>query len=218
MLIYYHGSIVKYTDLVKYNNGTIVTQIEKLPKKMNKFIYVILILFFTIIIYALFNNGFPLFFNGSQKDIVPFYDKSNPIITPLASIDFTSGGSCAYLILSTQDIKELPAEMKKSKVFYCDDTNILQRFKNNFQFQQSNRDMATVESRIIIYNNKKVVFSSNIVLTDHLIGFQSSHFGWITPLHKEDIKECFLKFKPLHRAVIYFGSVGFVHEKRITSL
>lgn len=153
---------------------------------------------------AFFNNDFPLVFYGSQKDIVPFYDKSNPIIAPLASIDFTSGGSCAYLIFSKQDIKELPAKMKKSKVFYCDNINILQRFKNNFQFQQSNGDMATTESSIIIYNNKKVVFSSDIVLTDDIIGFQSRLFGWIAPLNKEDIKECFLKFKPLHRAMIYF--------------
>ncbi len=50
----------------------------------------------------------------------------------------------------------------------------LQDLKSNFQFLMSNGDMATVESRLLVYKDGNLVLNTGFVVTDSTVGIQSS--------------------------------------------
>ena len=106
-----------------------------------------------------------------------------------------------YLIFSAADRMELPLGMKHKKVFLCKNNAILKELQSNFQLMGKG-DMATCESKILVYQNDQLVLCSSLVLTDKQIGLQNSIQGWGEAVNVDKLKELFLKFELVDRPVV----------------
>jgi hypothetical protein len=146
--------------------------------------------------------GFPIVLNGNQKELININDTTQVKFNPLENIDFSTGDNVAYLLLDKADIKELPLKMSKSKLLECRSNETLQNLKRDFVFEKSNGDMATCESKILIYKGSKLVFCSSFVLTDSIVGMQNNLVGWADAQNKERLKNGFIKFKPINKPIV----------------
>lgn len=165
---------------------------------LTSIVIIVLILFLPIF----FSYDFPIVLNWNKKDIVNIQDTNQIYFNPLEGIDFSIGNNLVYLIFERTDIKNLPYKMKKNKLFECRDNKIIQEIQQNFIFKKSNGDMATCDSKIIFYNNNKLVFCSSFVFTDNILGIQNSKSGWADVKEKEKLKKNLIKFKPVYKAIV----------------
>ncbi len=145
---------------------------------------------------------FPIVLNGNQKELINISGTTQVKFNPLESIDFSTGDNVAYLLLGKADIKELPPKMIKNKLLECRSNDILQNLKMDFIFEKANGDMATCESKLLIYKGSKLVFCSSFVLTDRIVGMQNGLVGWANAQSKESLKNSFLLFKPINTPIV----------------
>ena len=96
---------------------------------------------------------------------------------PLNGIDVTKNCEI-YLCMSLDDLNA-KNRLLNGKVFVCADVKVLKSIKYNFNFISEGGDVATVNSRMYIYKNDKLIFSSSVVVEQGLFGLQSSQFGWV---------------------------------------
>jgi hypothetical protein len=145
---------------------------------------------------------FPIILNGNQKDLVHIKDTTQVLFNPLASIDFSKGNNVAYLYFDKADLEELPEKMSKKKILECRKNELLQNLQRDFIFEKSNGDMATCESKILVYKDGNLVFCSSFALTDSVVGIQNSVVGWADAKNRESLTNSFLRFKPTNKVIV----------------
>ena len=106
------------------------------------------------------------------------------------------------LIMDWNDWNNLPKKIAKRRVLICTDNKILEQLKNYFIFEQTEGDMATVTSTIIIFNDKEIVFKSHISIDKHSIGIQGEKTGYSKSLYTKELYELFMQFKPYRKIIL----------------
>jgi hypothetical protein len=156
-------------------------------------IYAALIIMAIIALY--YFNWLPIVVIDPTKEVLPAQNgfQQQPF-NPIENSEFNEE-SCAYLVLSADDMQELPEQVVHSKVLYCNDVKLLEKLKRNFVFSPSGGDMATCESSIVIYTNNKKVFQSGIVVRAGLIGLQNELTGWADAASPTELIGLFSCFK-----------------------
>ena len=64
--------------------------------------------------------------------------------------------------------------------------------------------MATVESELWVYNHDSLIFMSNIVIENDVVGLQCNQRGWLESVEKDKLCRIFEKFRPYHSPFISF--------------
>lgn len=152
-------------------------------------IVVLLLLFFSI-------GGFPLIIEHDKKQIIN--TKTYNSLRDIKDLEYNK----IVLIIDLNDWNNLPKNLAKRRVLICTDNNILEQFKNYFVFEQTVGDMATVTSKIVIFNNKEIVFKSNIIIDEHTIGIQGEKTGYARLLYTKEMYELFVQFKPCRKFIL----------------
>jgi len=152
-------------------------------------IVVLLLLFFSI-------GGFPLIIEHDKKQIIN--TKTYNSLRDIKDLEYNK----IVLIIDLNDWNNLPKKLAKRRVLICTDNNILEQFKNYFVFEQTVGDMATVTSKIVIFNNKEIVFKSNIIIDEHTIGIQGEKTGNARLLYTKEMYELFVQFKPCRKFIL----------------
>ncbi len=80
------------------------------------------------------------------------------ITNPIMEYDLSKGNMEMVLIMSADDIDDLPMEMPKRRVLYCNDQKIMKNLQHAFSFEESGGDMATVESELLVFYNDTPAF------------------------------------------------------------
>jgi hypothetical protein len=111
-------------------------------------------------------GGFPIVFND-EKEILNFEKNYENQFNPFYNADFNSGKNKVILLFSFEDINKLPQKIYKRRVLACSDNEVLRQLKNNFTFEVSGGDMATVTSEIIVFKDDKIILHTNFVLDNH---------------------------------------------------
>lgn len=148
-------------------------------------------------------GGFPIVFNDNTQ-VLPLVKLDSDIFNPLEGINLDSGENKVILLLSTDDIIELPSSIYKRKVLVCSDNSILNQLQNNFVFRISGGDVATVQSQIIVFKNNKIILKTNFVFNKNFIGIQNEKLGWAEATNKEKLSNLFEKFKPYRKLLLRF--------------
>ena len=169
---------------------------------MKKKIIIILAVVITVFVIVYFLYDYPIVLNENQSQMLNIKDTSQVVFNPIESIDFSTGSNVAYLLFNKTDLKELPVVMSKCKLFECSNNTILQSLKKDFLFTKTSGDMATCESKMYIYKDKKLVFHSSFVFTDNVLGIQNSLVGWADAVNKENLKKILFKFKPVNKPIV----------------
>ncbi|WP_408043734.1 hypothetical protein [Tenacibaculum litopenaei] len=199
--VYYSGGIVSDSNLVQKNNGTINEKKGELKTKMKKII-IIISTFLGVILGVYFLVDRPMVLNTHIKEIVNNYDVNELVFNPIDDVSFSLGKNKAFLFLDKNDLEKLPKGMKKAKMLECKDDKLLNELKESFNFRKTDGDMSTCESKLLIYEGGDLVFKASIVLTDNIIGFQSSLSGWVEATNEKKLKSVFLKFEPSNDLLI----------------
>lgn len=140
-------------------------------------------------------KGYPIIINKNKSNVINLQHIADSNFNPIENFDFSTGTHKAYLLFSKKDIAELPKEMNHGKIFECKENNTLKDLQKVFFFYKLKGDMATCDSEIFIYNDNKLIFHSDFVFTDSIIGIQNSVVGWAEPVHNAELKKILLKFK-----------------------
>ncbi|MEY4803866.1 MAG: hypothetical protein RL331_379 [Bacteroidota bacterium] len=117
---------------------------------------------------------------------------------PLNGIDISK--NCEIYLWMSLDDQYAKNRLLNGKVFVCDDVEVLKSIKDNFNFISDGSDLATVNSRMYIYQNDKLIFSSSVVIEQGLFGLQSSQFGWVK---NNKLLPLIKKFRRVHTPVVF---------------
>jgi len=126
------------------------------------------------------------------------------ITNPIMEYDLSKGNMEMVLIMSADDIDDLPMEMPKRRVLYCNDQKIMKNLQHAFSFEESGGDMATVESELLVFYNDTIVYSTNIVLEEKNIAIQNESIGYGRAINPTGLKDIFVKFKPYRKIVLCY--------------
>lgn len=89
-----------------------------------------------------------------------------------------------YIVLNHEDRKNLTTTIPKWKVLKSDNATVINDLLN-CEFKYTGSDVATVQSKMYIYSNNKLIFESEISLGTQALGLQNSTTGWATPVKSE---------------------------------
>lgn len=129
--------------------------------------------------------------------------KLNDKTNVLESLDFSKGHWKAYLIIDPSDFNDLNVSIKKVTCLKTEDISLLQKMKQKWRFRYTGGDMATVVSRILIFQDSKLVFESGIVLDNYREGLQSENFGWLEPVELNVLSKCCKQFNRVYWPIIF---------------
>lgn len=147
--------------------------------------------------------GNPLVLNISSNKITQIQSekKIGDTINPLENLDFKNGNWKAYLIINESDKKEIIDNFKSGGCFQTNEITILENLKKNLSVKFTGGDMTTVESRLILMKNGKIIFDMGIVLDKNKEGLQSTNYGWLEG--NEKVLSSQLKlFRKVHKPFI----------------
>ena len=147
-------------------------------------------------------GGFPIVVSHHPQDVSPVVLAKASIVNPLQDIDMTEGKAILWLV--ADDWEDLPQGMPTRRVLMCTDARVLQQLKDNFSFEVSGGDMSTVESELWVYSHDSLVFMSNIVIENDVVGLQCNKVGWLESVEKDKLCRLFEKFRPCHSPFISF--------------
>ena len=139
-------------------------------------------------------GGFPIVLHHSGRTVFPAVQEDETVINPLRDIDVNDAK--AFLIFSSDDWNERPKWMPARHVLVCTEVEVLQQLKDNFLFEISGGDMATVESELWVYSHDTLVLMTNIVIEQNRIGIQNERIGWAEGVNSEQLMHLFTQFKP----------------------
>ena len=145
-------------------------------------------------------GGFPIVLHHSTNTVFPAIHANETATNPLKDIDVTDAK--AFLILSSDDWSGRPEGMPARRVLVCTDTKVLQQLKDNFSFEISGGDMATVESELWVYCHDTLVLMTNIDINPNNIGIQNELTGWAEAMNKEALCLLFARFRPYHAPIL----------------
>lgn len=162
-----------------------------MKRKIIYFVFVILVL---IGIYY-YSGWFPIVTIDENTEIIHTNnEEENQLIHSLKKIDFKEN-SIAYLIISNDDFDKLPNKLVQAKTLYCDDHDALMKLKKHFVFKKTSGDLATCESRLVIFNGDTKIFQSSVVIEENLIGIQNNVTGWSEAKYRDELISVFSSFK-----------------------
>lgn len=149
-------------------------------------------------------GGFPMIVTRNDFRNLQNNTTDPIVINPIIEYDLSKGSMEIVLIMSADDIVDLPIGMSKRRVLYCDDKKTMKKLQHLFSFEKLGGDMATVESELLVFYNDTMVYSTNIVLEDNHIGIQNEDFGYGRAINPTELKDIFVKFKPYRKMVLFY--------------
>ncbi len=103
------------------------------------------------------------------------------MVAPLEGLDFDAGDWAAYILLEPYDYVEVRKSVPRS-CLKLTDREELKRLQRELVARYTGGDVATVLSSLVIVHDRKIVYSSGIVLRGRdLGGLQTSSWGWLEP-------------------------------------
>jgi hypothetical protein len=99
-----------------------------------------------------------------------------------------------YLVLNNEELEDLNIDIPKWNVLKCEDEKVIFDLFNS-EMSYTGADVSTIQSKIYIYSENKLIFESEISLDQKSIGLQNRDFGWVKPVHDKDFISIFSQFK-----------------------
>jgi hypothetical protein len=148
--------------------------------------------------------GYPIVIDISNDRTSPSENgmyKIGDTVNPFAKFNFDKGKWIAYLIISKNDKRDLQDGVWVGK-FKTDDKMLLKQMQNNLRFIYYGGDMATVESKMILYNDGNRFFESGIVLDKSMQGLQQKNWGWLQVNSQNNLAYYCKRFQRIYSPII----------------
>lgn len=117
-------------------------------------------------------------------------------------MDFEKGNWKAYLIIAPEDFKYLNNDIPKATCFSTSDKEVLKNMQKQWKFRYTKGEISDVNSKILIYQNNKLVFKSGIVLDNYHEGLQCQTFGWLQPIDPFALSKACKQFERIYWPIV----------------
>ncbi|MFD1602129.1 hypothetical protein ACFSJW_19260 [Flavobacterium artemisiae] len=107
----------------------------------------------------------------------------------------------AYLVFNKEELDNLNTNIPKWNVLKCEDEKVITDLFNS-ELSYTGADAATIQSKIYVYSENKLIFESEISLDRNSIGLQNKEFGWVKPIADKDFINIFSRFKRYNLPVL----------------
>ena len=113
---------------------------------------------------------------------------------------------CIYIVISSSDWTDnaIWAPTTYHRVFYTSDDKLICEILKNMKLRVSGRDMATVESKMIIAHNNQVIYATGFV-PDGVLGIQNEQYGWCVFIDEATITDLLAQMKPYRWPILYLN-------------
>lgn len=78
----------------------------------------------------------------------------------------------------------------------------MKAMKENLVFVYTGADVATVENKIIICKNGKLIFESGIILDENQQGLQHMEFGFVQPTPPQKLLDYCKEFERVYQPIV----------------
>ena len=147
-------------------------------------------------------GGFPVIISNNGETVVKIKNTPDKTCNPLSAIDFSTGQNEAFLIISWDDLCDLPNGIPQRRVLICKENSVLQKMKDNFIFKISGGDMATIESELIVVKDNTIILQTGIEICENNIGIQNEQTGWAYSTCSQNLCDIFKEFKPYRNPIL----------------
>lgn len=90
-----------------------------------------------------------------------------------------SGVLKAYVIVKEEDRGRLSRQIRDRKILKTTDQFVINDLLD-LKFKYKDADVATLESKMVIYLDNEIVFAGSISLDSTAMGIQNSYLGWVS--------------------------------------
>ncbi len=126
-----------------------------------------------ILSYLVFN---PIVIDGTTSTRLDLDLKVGDTVEPLSEFDFSKGDWKAFIVVNSGDNMLLS---ENGKVLVTNDRKLLEQIQEEWIFEYSGADVATVQSKFFLYNGNDLMFLSQIVADSSNNGLQTIEYGWL---------------------------------------
>lgn len=123
-------------------------------------------------------------------------------VNPIKKYNFDEGNWKAFLVFSSTDIKELPNSFRSANCLKTKNVDILKSMQQEWEFEYKGVDIATVESKLLIFKDGDLVYETGIVLSNAIEGLQNNETGWLDGSEGKKLSKYFQKFKRVYSPII----------------
>lgn len=106
-----------------------------------------------------------------------------------------------YLVLNSEELDDLNIDIPKWNILKCEDKKVIFDLLNS-ELSYTGADVSTIQSKIYIYSENKLIFESEISLDRNSIGLQNRDLGWVKPVRDKDFISVFSQFKRYNLPVL----------------
>ncbi|MCO6174988.1 hypothetical protein NHF50_08005 [Flavobacterium sp. NRK F10] len=106
-----------------------------------------------------------------------------------------------YLILNEEDDNIINSEKIKNTVLVTSDKNLILRLFNE-KFIYTDKDVSTIQSKMVLCSGEKVVFKSAILISNEKIGIQNRYTGWSELKESKDFNSILKQFKEYYFPIL----------------
>ena len=152
------------------------------------------LMIFGILLLSLYFCINPLYIDFQGRVLIKSNELNKKYIKLSDILPIGKGQLSAYLILDSEERNKIPNNIAHCKILYTDDTTIVKKLLN-LRFLNTQGDMCTDNSRLVICENSNKIFTTYIILEDKIMGLQSNVTGWIEPTDKESFCDIFKNFR-----------------------
>ena len=137
----------------------------------------------------------PFYIDMSWKKVNINQDHINKKYVTLANFLNLNQSSqlSVFIILTDNDLKQLPHDIPHHKILYSNNDNLIKQLLNA-SFFNTDGDLTTVSSKIVICQSRKKIFEAQILLSNENIGLQSSEIGWIEAVNTKTLIKIISRF------------------------
>lgn len=98
-----------------------------------------------------------------------------------------------YIVLNNEERRHFSLKVPKWKILKTKNTTLI-RDLFNCEFRYTNSDVSTVQSKIYVYSESKLVFESEISLEENHFGLQNTYTGWASAINNNELLRIVGKF------------------------
>ncbi|MEM6395323.1 MAG: hypothetical protein AAF741_03180 [Bacteroidota bacterium] len=127
-------------------------------------------------------------------------ENTSEYISVLSSCDFDSGKWQAFIYVHCEDMF-VDDWMLSRRLYQTSDVALPKKMKNEWVFTCGSADIATVQSKILFFQDGELKYESGMVLEKSLEGLQTPQCGWLDAKNHALYKYC-KEFKPVYWPIV----------------
>lgn len=144
---------------------------------MNRFIKIVVCVVLVIVVYFILNPLVLDYSDSSLNFVENKYKQGDEFSLNDLLYSVNKSNYKLYIILKEEDENVINSKKIKNCILFSSDVNLITNLLKE-KFVYTERDVSTIESKIILCSEGEVIFKSAILISEDKVGIQNRLTGW----------------------------------------